>query len=579
MLLTAALAGPADTAAKKGGTLRVDLADPGLGRPWEELTCRKLMDVSDGAQATLVPDAAASAPAVSRDRRTYTFTIRKGLKYFNGNALTARDFAYAVGFHADPRLSSPATAFLKDVASVKALGASKLRIQLRRAVPDLLARLSTPWFCAIPPGTPHSPTALIPGAGPYYVASSSAARVVLERNPFYTGRRQSNAEEIVFNLGVSLAAQRLRCEHDESDVCGFPPEQAAELRAKYGVNEARFFIKPQTTLWYLALNHDRDLFRDNDKLARAVNLAVDRSAILKLNGARGGTRTDQILPQGVSGFRDWSIYPLKGPNVRAAKKLARGNQRGRQCQLWTFDSGLGPGVAQVVQTNLRQIGLECDVTALDRTSELTKAGTRGAGFDVALVGRSLDYADPYDVLNVLLDGTQIRSRNNANLSYFDDAKVNRLLSAAAGKSGAARRRAYSTLDRDVMKGSAPIVPLFVEQGARTLVSSRVSCFTFNRVYGVDWGALCVDQQAATLTVQRTGNGQGVVTSNVPGIVCGATCSKDFAYGSMVILTATPATGSVFSGWAGACAGAARLCTVTMNGARAVQALFKRSGTR
>jgi hypothetical protein len=76
----------------------------------------------------------------------------------------------------------------------------------------------------------------------------------------------------------------------------------------------------------------------------------------------------------------------------------------------------------------------------------------------------------------------------------------------------------------------------------------------------------------TLTVSRTGTGTGTVTSAPAGIACGTTCSAGFLAGTVVTLTATPAPGSSFAGWSGACTGTGT-CTVTMSAPRAVTAAF------
>jgi ABC-type transport system substrate-binding protein len=590
LLLTALLAGPAGgtpaRSALQGGTLRVvlqsdfDFVDTALGsspetQAVEHATCRTLYDPSS---AKLVPDAAVSPPRVSRDGLSYTFTLRDGLKYDTGADITARDFAYAIQRVRDPKLSSPGTAYTADLASARAAGASKLVIRLKQPAPDLAFRLSTTFFCPLPPGTPHNPNGIqapVPGSGPYYVASWLRNRyAVLKRNRFYRGSRAANPDEIVFTMGVSLENQRLLCESDAADVCGFPPNQAAALRAEYGVNKRRFFVKPRTTMWYLAVNANGALFGDNDQLARAVNYAVDRSAILRTSGALGGTRSDQLLPRGVPGFRNWNLYPLRAADRRKAKKLARGHLRDGKCQLWAHDGGSAPSIAQIVSRNLEQIGIHCDVTAMDQVDLLQKAGTRGAGYDLLLNVWTAPYRGPFAYMNVLLDGTQIHARNNLDLSYFDDAAWSRRLAAAATRSGRARARAYSSLDRDLMRGPAPIVPLFVSTSTGTLLSSRVGCFTFRPVYATDFGALCLDQQSSILSVSVTG-APGSVTSEPAGFSCAATCSSSFPYGSTVTLRATPAQGSMFVQWTAGCSGAVPRCTVTMNGARSVHAVFRK----
>ncbi len=75
-----------------------------------------------------------------------------------------------------------------------------------------------------------------------------------------------------------------------------------------------------------------------------------------------------------------------------------------------------------------------------------------------------------------------------------------------------------------------------------------------------------------LTVSKTGAGTGTVGSVPAGINCGATCSANYASGASVTLTATPATGSSFAGWSGACTGTGT-CIVSMTAARSVTATF------
>jgi hypothetical protein len=92
--------------------------------------------------------------------------------------------------------------------------------------------------------------------------------------------------------------------------------------------------------------------------------------------------------------------------------------------------------------------------------------------------------------------------------------------------------------------------------------TRVGNFKFPSC-GAKWG----------LTTAKAGNGTGTITSNPAGITCGATCSGQFANGTPMTLTATPAVGSDFTGWSGAgCAGTG-VCTFVLNGSKAITATF------
>jgi ABC-type transport system substrate-binding protein len=529
LLVAAGFASPASssptTAAKhsaKGGTLRVDqrsdfdFIDPALayfshswqGNYWAD--CKLLNFPDKEAQnggLRIIPEVAAALPAVSKDGKTYTFSLKKTYKFSNGTQVTAANFKYAFDRDSNKTMSSPATTFMEDIAGekaanagnghisgVKAIGKWKLQITMTKVAPDLLARMTMPFFAAVPTNTAITADGVgAPRAscGPYYYASWDKGRqIVMKRNTFYKGPRPSNPDTIVENIGIALDAQLLRAENGDTDIAAFPPAQSAALRDKYGVNKGRFFVKGQATFWYLNFNHDQPLFKGNDKLKEAINDAMDRPQMVRQHGALGGVRTEQILPVDFPGFRNWNIYSLKGSNIAKAKKEAAGHLRSGNVRFWTFNASFGPSVAQVVQFNLKQIGLNTDITALDRVVQTTKAGTKGAAFDMLLNGWGEDYPDPYDFINVLLSGTSIQPDNNVNLSYFNSPVWNARMAAAAKQFGAKRLSAYAALDRDLMKGPAPMAP-YVNTTARILVSSRVHGYIFHKVYGSDFGAISV----------------------------------------------------------------------------------------
>jgi peptide/nickel transport system substrate-binding protein len=529
LLVAAGFASPASSSptsasneARKGGTLRVDqrsdfdFIDPSLayfshswqGNFWADCKLLNFPDKEASAGGLrIIPEVAAALPAVSKNGKVYTFTLKKTYRFSNGSQVTAANFKYAFDRNSNKAMSSPATTFMEDIAGepaankgngkisgVKAIGKWKLQITMSKVAPDLLARITMPFFAAIPTNTPINAEGVgAPRAscGPYYYASWDKGRqIVFKRNTFYKGPRPANPDQIVENIGIALDAQRLRAERGDTDIAGFPPAQAAELRDKYGVNKGRFFVKGQAVFWYLNFNHDQPLFKGNNKLKEAINFAIDRPQMVRQHGALGGQRNEQILPIDFPGYRNWNIYPLSGSNVAKAKTLASGNTRGGKVRFWTFNSSFGPSVAQVVQFNLKQIGLDTDITALDRVVQTTKGGTKGAEFDMLLNGWGEDYPDPYDFINILLSGTSIQPDNNVNLSYFNEAVWNSRMNAAAKQFGAKRLAAYAALDRDLMKGPAPLAP-YVNTTARILVSDRVKGYVFHKVYGSDFGAISV----------------------------------------------------------------------------------------
>ena len=520
LLVATAFAGAAASAPSKsgkgdarGGTLRVDSVsdfdyiDSSLAyftHSWQMLDAvgLKLMsfaDVEGAAGQRMRPEAAQGMPTVSRDGRTYTFRIKQGFRFSNGAAVTAANFKAAIDRGKNPRMQSPASSFLDDVQSVAARG-QVLTVRLRSVAPDFIARMSMNFFVAIPTNLPinsNGISAPMVSAGPYYVREWTQRRsATAVRNPYWNNAREpwkslarpANVDAIQWTFGNSTAATKLRLDKNETDLGGIPPASVAELVQQYGINRpnGRFYIRKNLVFWYLAMNNSSDLFRGNAKLRQAVNWAIDRPQIVRQHGYLGGGRTDQILPPGMPGYRDWNIYPLSGVNntsLNKAKSLAQGATRSGKAVFYAFNTVPGPQIAQVVQFNLKQIGVDVDIKQFDRVVQHDKVGTRGEPFDISHSGWAADYPDPSNFINVLLDGTRIQATNNVNESYFNDPAYNRRMAAAYRLAGDARLKAYGELDRDITKNAAPLAT-YINTNARVYVSSSLGCYSFQPARGL-----------------------------------------------------------------------------------------------
>jgi peptide/nickel transport system substrate-binding protein len=87
------------------------------------------------------------------------------------------------------------------------------------------------------------------------------------------------------------------------------------------VNKGRFFVHTQNAVTYLAINTRRV---KDVSIRKAINLAIDRPAIVRQAGVLAGQATDQILPPTLRGYEDAHIYPVTRPDVARAKALMQG---------------------------------------------------------------------------------------------------------------------------------------------------------------------------------------------------------------------------------------------------------------
>jgi ABC-type oligopeptide transport system substrate-binding subunit len=395
-----AAAGLAHPEAKKGGTLRlssildVDSVDPAIAygpRSWmlEYATCAELYNYPDKPApqgAIVIPEVATGFPTVSRDGKTQTIQLKRTYRFNTGARVTAANYVAAFNRDANPKLQSPAvdagylseivganaviTGKAQTISGVKAVGTYTLQIRTTHPVPDLVSRLTMPFFCPIATNTPIQEIGNPLGSGPYYIASRIPNRqVVLERNRFYRGSRPANVDHVVLTVGPGQAACRQAVEHSELDWCEFLTDPAyREIAASYGINrpDGRFFFNPTLALGYFAFNHDRPAFKGPGQipLMKAINWAIDRPALVRASGYLGGKRTDQILPPAMT--RDASIYPLGGVDEQslatARALLAQARFKPEKLVLYAATSPAFFAIwAQIFQFNMKRLGINVQI--------------------------------------------------------------------------------------------------------------------------------------------------------------------------------------------------------------------------
>jgi peptide/nickel transport system substrate-binding protein len=493
----------------------IDYMDPALAYSslsWALLdpTCARLMNYSDKplpAGSRLIPEVAVRSPSVSPDRRIYTFTLRDGFRFSDGTPVRASAFARAIHRTLTPGIKSPGAQYTDSIVGAKdfqtgrtraiagvVANGNRLVIRFTRPVPDFTAQTTMPFFCAVPPTLPADPEGVsaLPGAGPYYVAEYRVGqRAVLRPNRFYGGKRPHHVDGFLIDLTAESPHQVIdRIESGEVDWGWTPPpfafDPAQRLVAKYGVNRSQFFANPGPIFKGYVLNSSRPLFRDNARLRRAVNFAVDRLALQRLGGGPYTSRlTDQYLPSAMPGFKDAHIYSLRRPDLKRARTLAHGQTRGKKAVLYTFDDAPPLAWAQILRQNLAKIGLDVQVKGIPIASYFGRLNAPGEPFDIAFFNWQPDYLDPYAYINLFFDSRFI---GGTNYGRFSSDRYDRLIRNAALLQGSSRYRVYGKLDIQLARDAAPMVAT-EHANEPTLVSKRVGCIVLRP--SLDLSAVCL----------------------------------------------------------------------------------------
>ena len=498
--------------AREGGTFRfvgpdvLAVADPAINGAFPSGVCGALMGYPDKALPEglrLAPELAVASPGVSDGGKTYTFVIRRNAHFSTGKPVLARDAKDSLERVLTPALKSEVAYLFENVAGARRMLSGKatalsgvtasgrtLVVRLVTPVPDFPARTSQ--LCVTPAGLPRDAEGVkapIPSAAPYYVSRFiPGEQIVDERNTFYAGERPQHVDRFVGDFSswdpAAAVEQVAKGEVESMAPVGASALDLGQLARRYGVNRSQFFVRSGLAGRSFYLNTSRPLFRDNAELRRAVNFAVDRAALIREFGRYAATSTDQFLPPAVPGYRNARIYPLDGPDLQRARALAAGHTRGGRAVLYTCtEPSYCIAPAQVLQRDLRAIGLRVQIKSFPIGVYFQKAAAPHEPYDIILIGWGPSYNDPGEFLQ-LFDGRS----GAANFSHFDDPKYNRLLDRAGSLSGEARYRAYGDLDVQLARDAAPAIPYAV-YNTWAFVSPNVGCVIMKPDFDMDAACL------------------------------------------------------------------------------------------
>jgi ABC-type transport system substrate-binding protein/class 3 adenylate cyclase/streptogramin lyase len=507
-------------------TVRDDFVslDPALSNAVQVLyaTCANLVTYPDKPApegSRIVPEVAEAVPTPTTGGTTYTFKIRPGFRFSppSNEAVTAMTFKSTIERVTNPRLKSPLANLFSGIAGYRAYATGKAReisgivargsrLTIRLSQPDgaFLANIAGGSACAVPRDTPADAGGIndIPFAGPYYIASyTPRQQLVLRRNPNYHGDRPHRLDQIVYEIGVdhSRALEEIKTAKADYAADGVPREAGPGLKSAYGpgskaakAGHQQYFISAALGARYLHMNTSRPLF-SQVRLRRAVNYAIDRPALVAqgrrfvgANPFNAGEPTDDYIPPSIAGATDFHLYPLNGPDLERAKRIA--GRVHATAILYALNVPPWLQEAQIIQRDLKPLGIDVQVKEFAIGDFFTRLGRRGEPYDLAVSGWQFE-PDPGGVLGIF-DGSTIGQPGSQNVSYYNDPAFNRKLKAAAKLSGAKRYRAYSRLAFELERDGIPAAAIDTST-SHDFFSARIGCQVYQPVYGMDLAALCL----------------------------------------------------------------------------------------
>jgi YVTN family beta-propeller protein len=519
---------PFPPASHRGGTLTVvdyilpltdpvadyDGDNPVLGVVYDGLTAFRRS--GGGAGLTLVPDLATTLPRPAAGGTTYTFTLRRGIRYSTGRLVRASDFrralqrelsvgaasTYYEGIHGGSAcLQHPKQCDLS-AGIVTDDGAGTVTFHLTQADPDFLDKLALNFAAPAPPGTPDrviSRAPFLPGTGPYMISQARLGQsVTVVRNPYfrqwsYAAQPAGYVSVIRYEHVADESAQESTVIADQADLALLLSGGDQSLAVRY---PARVYnnsdLKHGTAL--AALNTRVPPFT-NIKAREAVNYAVDREKIIQLYHFAAGqaTASCQVLPLDFPGHQSYCPYTTGGedgawhaPDMAKARQLVSESGT-KNVPVTILSSNYAPAKAagSYLVGLLNELGYRTSLHVVSSDQLYASIGNPRDKTQISVgEGYAPDFPTPSSIFGPLLSCQSADEPGTTNWARFCDPHLDALASqalAAQLTDPAAARGLWAQADRTVTD-QAPYVPFFNFSKAG-VVSSRVGNYQQSPVYG------------------------------------------------------------------------------------------------
>ncbi|HEY1295935.1 MAG TPA: ABC transporter substrate-binding protein [Chloroflexota bacterium] len=462
-----AAAAPAATSAaspKSGGILKIGLqADPTSLDP-QKTSLTAAFHVTEQIYSRLVrlkpdltvePDLAEKWD-ISADGKTYTFTLRKGVKFHTGRPVTSADVKYSFDRLQDKATASPNASLLASVESVATPDDGAVVITLKQADASFLTNLTSQATDIINRDTVQQFGDLsqhADGTGPFkfkeYVPNT---RVVLERNAEYFESGKPYVDGIEMTIAPDDTARTAALRSGTVDFIEYAPLK--DIDTLKGDSSIVLAGDQNTNIRYIGLNVTRKPF-DDVRVRQAVAAAIDRDAVLGPAVSGFGIPTVELFPSGY-----WAATGVKPspPDTAKAKQLLAdaGYPNGFNTTIlsWSQYSFLS-NAAVVVQEELKQIGITADMNLEENAAYLKDY--LGNNFDLTVTGVSA-YVDPNDIYL-----RNFGTNQPSNAVRYSNPQADDLIAQGVATTDQAKRKEIYGQLQQVLLTDVPWINLFVAE--------------------------------------------------------------------------------------------------------------------
>ncbi len=408
----------------------------------------------------------------SEDGLTWTFYLRKGVKFHDGTPFDAEAVLFSLNrqhdkthpFHnvSGSYVYWVATGLAEIVDKISAIDDFTIQITLKTAYAPFI------YTIAITPFAIVSPTAVKEwgdayfnnpvGTGPFKFSRwDKKDKIVLVANDDYWGGRP-NLDRVIFRSIPDNAIRLIELQQGGLHAMEFPnPDDLQQIERD---DTLQLLTQPGMNIGYLAMNFDKPPL-DNQKIRLAINHAIDKAKMIKHLYQGLGIPAKNPIPPTLWSYDD-TIQDYEYNPELAKKLLAEaGFPNGFETTLWALPVPRpyipdGRALAEVIQSYLREIGIKTKIVTYDWGTYLEK--TKNGEHDMAMLGWSADLGDPDNFFYFLLSKSSAE-KPAGNIAFYRSDEMQNVLEKARATSDKDKRDALYKEAQRIFHKDVPWVSL------------------------------------------------------------------------------------------------------------------------
>lgn len=438
---------------------------------------------------------------VNDNATVWTFKIRKGVKFHNGQEVKAIDFkkcweracakdtqsevAYILapikGY--DEMQEGKAT----ELSGVKALDDYTLEVTLKYPFGEFLQTLGHPVASVYPveeaeKAVKEKKVWETPiGTGPYkFVSWKHKQEVVLERNNEYWGDKPY-LDKIVFKVIEDENTAFLEYKAGNLHECGVPTGQIKATKADPTLG-SQYIEGPELALYYYGMNMEKGVFAKDKNLRLAFEYGTNRQAIVDTVMEGLPTPATGIVPKGIPGYKEGQSPYTYDPDK--AKEFWNKSSKPAKITLWYNTSEGHQKIAEAAQAGYKEIGIPVELTNLEWGTYLDKV-MKGE-CELFRMGWIADYPSMDNFLYPLFHSSE---KGNNNMTFYSNPEVDKILEQARSETDDTKRHELYAQAEKMILDDAPIVPIYfysfarvVQPNVKNYVWSPMGLVPYNKIW-------------------------------------------------------------------------------------------------